>query len=100
MILLTAPLDRTLIVRIPAYAPPRVGAQGLTGVLIASGTRGGRLLKEKVEELVGDAVVGLLLELLEGGKAEEEFEEGEGGADLGLPGLTAGGGGEVGLLGC
>lgn len=46
-------------------------------VLVASGAGGGGFLEEEIEEFVADGEVGLLLELLEGGEAEESFEEGK-----------------------
>lgn len=77
LVVLAPPLKRTLVVRIPADLAPRLGADALAVLLVAAGSGGGRLLEEEVEELVGDGEVGLLLELLQGCKTEEHFEEGE-----------------------
>lgn len=46
-------------------------------VLVAAGAGRGGFFEEEVEEFVADGEVGLLLELLERGEAEEGFEEGK-----------------------
>ena len=83
LIVLAPPLHGALIIRIKPYFPPRFTSQPLSLLGIWAGAGGARVGvgEEEVEEFVGDGEVGLLLELLEGGKTEEDFKEGEGGVD-------------------
>ena len=82
---LAAALDGAFVVGVEADFGCGFVAQAdsVLGVGAGAGGAGGGVGEEEVEEFVGDGEVGLLLELLEGGEAEEGFEEGEGGADCG-----------------
>ena len=82
-VLLSAALDGTFVVGVEAYTQAGLAADTAAQLRVASCAHGAALGEEEGEEFVWDGKVGGLLELLEGGEADQHFEEGEGGLDRG-----------------
>jgi hypothetical protein len=82
LILLAAPLKGRLVIWVPAYFSAGICTKPLSMLLVAASARAGGFFQEEIEEFIGDGKVGLLLELLERGEAEQCFEERKGSADV------------------
>ena len=83
LILLSASLDGAFVVRVEPDSCAGLASDTTSFFSVTAGAGGGGFFEEEVEQFVVDGEVGCLLKLLEGGEAEEGFEEGEGGADVG-----------------
>ncbi len=86
LVVLAASFDGAFVVGVETDSCACFAADPTALFAVGSGAGRGGFFEEEVEELVVDGEVGGLLELLEGGEAEEGLEQGERGADGGEEG--------------